>query len=228
MESAQIIGYGIRIDDQGRVLLLRRRGSAPPWPGRWWLPGDVTPREEEPDDTVPRVFRDLLRQEITAGYAGTVTGNDPDSGRHVVHNAYRVLEAEPIPDQPDDEGNPFDAMEWYRPEAALSELPPEQAALLRAALEHPELGTEAEPIPPLDALFEQQQPPRPEHELPERLSPREMALAEYAFWVGARASVDVLEEAMFEVLSEGVPKDEVARMREFLDELRGGEAAGPA
>ena len=218
--AAQIIGYGIRFDEAGRVLLLRRRESAPPWPGRWWLPGDVTPADEEPDDTVPRVFRDLLRQRASTAYLATVTGEDPQSGRHTVHNAYLVTGADALDPQPEDEANPFDAMEWHGSEAALAELPREQAALLRAALEQAELGIAPGPAPTLDEVFEE--PAGAAMELlqrPEGLSPREMALVEYAYLLGASGPLDAVEEAMFEVLSEGVPKGEVERMRAYFEGL---------
>ena len=79
MPESLIIGYGVVFDDAGRVLLLRRRQHDALWPGRWWLPGDVTPLSEEPDDTVPRLFEHLLRQRIRAGYAHTVYGEEPSS-----------------------------------------------------------------------------------------------------------------------------------------------------
>lgn len=232
MAAAQIIGYGIRFDDAGRVLLLHRRQSAPPWPDCWWLPGDATPPDEEPDDTVPRVFRDLLRQHATVAYLATVTGEDPQSGRHTVHNAYLVTELDALDPQPEDEANPFDAMEWYDADAALAELPREQAELLRTALEQAELGIAPEPSPTLDEVFKE--PAGAAMELlqrPEGLSPREMALVEYAYLLGARGPLDAVEEAMFEVLSEGVPKGEVERMRAYFEGLyahlpKQGSAAG--
>ena len=220
MASAQIIGCGIQFDGEGRVLLLRRRESAPPWPGRWWLPGDVTPAREEPDDTVPRVFRDLLRQDAAVAYLATVTGEDPESGQHTVHNGYLVTGARALDPQPADEANPFDAMEWYSAGAALAELPEEQAALLRAALEQAELGIAPDPGPTLDEVFEE--PTGAAMELlrrPEGLSPREMALVEYAYLLGAGGPIEAVEEAMFEVLSEGVPKGEIERMRAYFEGL---------
>ena len=219
MASAQIIGYGIRFDG-GRVLLLRRRESEPPWPGRWWLPGDVTPSDEEPDDTVPRVFRDLLRQRAATAYLATVTGEDPQSGRHTVHNGYLVTDTEAIDLQPPDEANPFDAMEWFDMDNAQIELPRAQAELLREALKQRALGAAPDPGPTLDEVFEE--PSGAAMELlrrPEGLSPREMALVEYAYLLGAGGPIEAVEEAMFEVLSEGVPKGEIERMRAYFEGL---------
>ena len=219
MASAQIIGYGIQFDG-GRVLLLRRRETAPPWAGRWWLPGDVTPADEEPDDTVPRVFRDLLRQRATTAYLATVTGEDPQSGRHTVHNGYLVAETEAIDLQPPDEANPFEAMEWFDMDNAQVELPYVQAELLREALRQQALGVAPEPRPTLDEVFEE--PTGAAMELlqrPEGLSPREMALVEYAYLLGAGGPLEAVEEAMFEVLSEGVPKGEIERMRAYFEGL---------
>lgn len=221
MASAQIIGYGIQFDAEGRLLLLRRRESAPPWAGCWWLPGDVTPAREEPDDTAPRVFRDLLRQDATVAYLATVAGEDPESGRHTVHNGYLVTGTRALDPQPADEANPFDAMEWHEAGAALAELPREQAALLRAALERAELGIAPAPVPTLDDMFEEPagaavEPPR----RPEGLSPREAALVEYAYLLGAGGPIEAVEEAMFEMLSEGVPKGEIERMHAHLDGAR--------
>lgn len=219
MASAQIIGYGIRFDG-GRVLLLRRRESEPPWPGRWWLPGDVTPADEEPDDTVPRVFRDLLRQRAATAYLATVTGEDPQSGRYTVHNGYLVTDTEAIDLQPPDEANPFDAMEWFDMDNAQIELPHAQADLLREALKQQALGVAPDPGPTLDDVFEE--PTGAAMELlrrPEGLSPREMALVEYAYLLGAGGPLEAVEEAMFEVLSEGVPKGEIERMRAYFEGL---------
>ena len=233
MPAAQIISYGIRLD-YGRVLLLRRRESEPPWPGRWWLPGDVTPADEEPDDTVPRVFRDLLRQRATTAYLATVTGEDPQSGRHTVHNGYLVAEAEAIDLHPPDEANPFDAIEWFDMDNAQIELPHPQAELLREALNQQWLGAAPDPGPTLDDMFEESagaamEPPR----RPEGLSPREAALAEYAYLLGAGGPVEAVAEAMFKMLSEGVPKGEIERLRAHFEGLgahlpkSGGGAALP-
>lgn len=153
MADALIIGYGVRFDDEGRVLLLHRRADRPPWSDRWWLPGDATPLTEEPDATVPRVFAHLLRQDVTAGYMETVFGEEPQSGRHTVHNGYLVTLRGALDPQPDDEANPFDAAQWFTREEALAELPSEQAALLRAAIELDEAGIAPEPAGDPDALF---------------------------------------------------------------------------
>lgn len=180
MGAAQIIGYGVQFDAGGRVLLLRRRAAAPPWAGAWWLPGSVTPRDEEPDETVPRVFASLLRQRATVGYLETVSGPDPQSGRHTVHNGYRVLSCKALEGQPEDERNEFDAAEWHEPAAALAVLPAEQGALLRAAIEQAELGIEPEPIAPLDDLFDEGAEPAAHG-----LSGRERALLDLALKLGA-------------------------------------------
>lgn len=153
MADALIIGYGVRFDDEGRVLLLHRRADRPPWAERWWLPGDATPLAEEPDATVPRVFAHLLREDVSAGYVETVFGKEPQTGRHTVHNGYLVTLRGALDPQPDDETNPFDAAQWFTREEALAELPSEQAALLRAAIALDEAGIEPEPAGDPDALF---------------------------------------------------------------------------
>lgn len=153
MADALIIGYGVQFDAEGRVLLLHRRADRPPWADRWWLPGDVTPLSEEPDATVPRLFAHLLRQEVEIGFVETVFGEEPQTGRHTVHNGYLVTLRGALDPQPDDETNPFDAMQWFGREEALAELPSEQAALLRAAIALDEQGGAPEPPADLDALF---------------------------------------------------------------------------
>ena len=170
MTDALIIGYGVRFDDEGRVLLLHRRADRPPWAERWWLPGDATPLTEEPDATVPRVFAHLLRQDVSVGYVETVFGEEPQSGRHAVHNGYLVTLRGALDPQPDDETNSFDEAQWFTREEALAELPSEQAALLRAAIELDEAGIEPEPPRDPDALFAE---PPTQREEPTR-APREV------------------------------------------------------
>lgn len=153
MSDALIIGYGVQFDAEGRVLLLHRRADRPPWADLWWLPGDVTPLSEEPDATVPRLFAHLLRQEVAIGFVETIFGEEPQSGRHTVHNGYLVTPRGALDPQPDDETNPFDAMQWFGRNEALAELPSEQAALLRAAIALDEQGVAPEPPADLDALF---------------------------------------------------------------------------
>ncbi len=167
MPPSLIIGYGVRFDDAGRVLLLRRRPQEPLWPGVWWLPGEVTPLYEEPDDTVPRLFAQLLRQRVRAAYAGTVYGEEPASGRHTVHNAYVVTVEAALDGAPSDETNPFDAMEWWDVAAALPELPPEQAELLTTVVERLEAGEQFEADSTLDDLFADAEA-APQAPLPER------------------------------------------------------------
>ena len=154
MPDALIIGYGVVFDDANRVLLLRRRATEALWPERWWLPGDITPLDEEPDSTVPRIFGHLLRQQVRAGYLETVYGTEPRSGRHTVHNGYLVTVLEALDPQPEDETNAFDAMQWFDPEVALAELPQEQAALLAAALQRRADGWTPDEDITLEALFE--------------------------------------------------------------------------
>lgn len=172
MADALIIGYGVQFDAEGRVLLLHRRADRPPWANLWWLPGDVTPLSEEPDATVPRLFAHLLRQEIEIGFVETVFGEEPQTGRHTVHNGYLVTLRGALDPQPDDESNPFDAMQWFGREEALAELPSEQAALLRGAIALDEQG--AAPVPPadLDALFGEP-PTQPAQPVAEARLPRE-------------------------------------------------------
>lgn len=153
MPESLIIGYGVVLDDDGRVMLLRRRAHEALWPGQWWLPGDVTPLDEEPDDTVPRLFEHLLRQRVRAAYAHTVYGEEPSSGRHTVHNAYVVTVEESLDGAPDDETNPFDAMEWWEPKSAVRELPSAQAALLTTVIERLEAGWNFDTDSTLDQLF---------------------------------------------------------------------------
>ena len=152
MAESLIIGYGVVFDEAGRVLLLRRREGEALWPSQWWLPGDVTPLSEEPDDTVPRLFEHLLRQRVRAVYAHTVTGPEPSSGRHAVHNAYLVEVQSALDGAPDDETNPFDAMEWWDATDAIGELPEAQGVLLGAVLDKLESGWNFE-ADNLDDLF---------------------------------------------------------------------------
>lgn len=153
MPESLIIGYGVVFDEAGRVLLLRRRPHEALWPGRWWLPGDITPLSEEPDDTVPRIFEHLLRQRVRAGYAHTVYGEEPSSGRHTVHNAYAVTVEQALDGAPDDETNPFDAMEWWDVTSAVAELPEQQAELLSTVIERRASGWDLDADSTLDDLF---------------------------------------------------------------------------
>lgn len=153
MPESLIIGYGVVFDEAGRVLLLRRRSHEALWPGRWWLPGDTTPLSEEPDDTVPRIFEHLLRQRVRAGYAHTVYGEEPSSGRHTVHNAYVVTVEQALDGAPDDESNPFDAMEWWDATSAVAEVPEQQAELLSTVIERRASGWDFDADSTLDDLF---------------------------------------------------------------------------
>ena len=153
MAESLIIGYGVVFDDDGRVLLLRRRQSELLWPGEWWLPGDVTPLDEEPDDTVPRIFEHLLRQRVRASYAHTVYGEEPTSGRHTIHNGYVVTVEQALDSAPADETNPFDAMEWWDVSAAITELPEQQSELLAAIIERVQSGWDFDADSSLEALF---------------------------------------------------------------------------
>lgn len=154
MADALIIGYGILFDDADQVLLLRRRASEALWPERWWLPGDVTPLDEEPDATVPRIYAHLLRQEVRADYLETVYGTEPQSGRHTVHNGYMVTVIDALDPYPEDETNAFDQVQWFAPADAIAELPQEQAALLASALERQAQGWTPEEDVTLESLFE--------------------------------------------------------------------------
>lgn len=153
MSDALIIGYGVQFDESGRVLLLHRRADHPPWADHWWLPGGATPLTEEPDATVPRLFAQLLRQRVAAAFIETVFGEEPGTGRHVVHNAYRVSLLGALDPQPPDETNDFDAAEWYEPPQALALLPPEQAALLNKTLEYEAAGVIPDAPGDVEALF---------------------------------------------------------------------------
>lgn len=154
MSASLIIGYGICLDADERVLLLRRRNDESLWPGRWWLPGDVTPLDEEPDDTVPRLFEHLLRQRVRAAYVHTVSGREPTSGRATVHNAYLVSVEAALDNSPADELNRFDAMEWRAADSAIADLPTEQAQLLQMVMERRAQGWQFEDAANLDDLFD--------------------------------------------------------------------------
>ena len=155
MPWSLIIGYGVVLDEGGRVMLLRRRAHESLWPGHWWLPGDVTPLDEEPDDTVPRLFEHLMRQRVRAAYVHTVYGDEPSSGRHIVHNAYLVTIEESMDGAPTDETNPYDATEWWDVASALRELPTPQAELLSTVIERRESGWDFDAGPNLDDLFDE-------------------------------------------------------------------------
>ena len=177
MAESLIIGYGVVLDDAGRVLLLRRRHQEPLWPGSWWLPGDVTPLSEEPDETVPRIFEHLLRQRVRAAYAHTVYGEEPSSGRHTVHNAYVVTVDQALDGAPQDETNPFDAMEWWDVPSAVAELPDQQAELVSTVVERIESGWDFAIDSTLDDLFAEPDPPPPSS-LPNRTHAERRAAGE--------------------------------------------------
>ena len=168
MPESLIIGYGVVLDDDGRVMLLRRRAREALWPGQWWLPGDITPLDEEPDDTVPRLFEHLLRQRVRAAYAHTVYGEEPSSGRHTVHNVYLVTVEQSLDGAPDDETNQFDAMEWWDVSSAVAELPEPQAELLSTVVQRRESGWDFDLDSTLDDLFAESAP-TPSHAVPNRV-----------------------------------------------------------
>ncbi len=190
MSESLIIGYGVSLDSEGRVLLLRRRSQETLWPGRWWLPGDVTPLSEEPDDTVPRLFAHLLRQRVAAAYACTVYGREPTSGRHAIHNAYLVTVKETLDATPDDESNPFDGMEWWDAASALAELPEQQAELLATVIERLGSGWDFEADTSLDELFAESDSlsvfPQPDSD---SLAERDIALTRLAARVAASSAL---------------------------------------
>ena len=158
-QKSLIIGYGIVQDEGGRLLLLRRRAGEALWPSQWWLPGAETPLTEEPDDTVPRLFARLLRQQVDAVYAHTVFSPEPASGRHTVHNGYLVTVQQHLDGAPEDEANPFDAMEWWEPAAALAALPEPQAELLATVLQRQADGWSFATDDDADFLFSETAPP---------------------------------------------------------------------
>ncbi len=182
MPQSLILGYGVVFDEAGRVLLLRRRPGEALWPGAWWLPGDVTPLSEEPDDTVPRIFAHLLRQRVAAAYAHTVYGPEPSTDRHTIHNAYLVTVESSLDGAPDDESNPFDAMEWWDLPAAVAELPEPQAELLGTIAERLEQGWTFEDDAGLDDLFERLETPElaAQPDAAAQLAPRLEALVSLA------------------------------------------------
>ena len=168
MPESLIIGYGVVFDDDGRVMLLRRRQSEALWPGAWWLPGDVTPLDEEPDDTVPRLFEHLLRQRVRVAYAHTVYGEELASGRHTIHNGYVVTVEQALDSAPADETNPFDAMEWWDVSAAIAELPEQQSELLTTIVERQESGWDFDADSSLEALFDAAEHEPQDSKLPAR------------------------------------------------------------
>ena len=190
MSESLIIGYGVVFDDQGRVMLLRRRSEETLWPGQWWLPGDVTPLSEEPDDTVPRLFAQLMRQRVRASYAHTVYGSEPASQRHTIHNAYLVTVEEALDGAPDDESNPFDAIEWWDASSAIAEVPDQQGELLATIIERLDSGWDFAADSSLDDLFAEDVPkpqvPRPG---PNSLTDREIALTRLAGRIAATAAL---------------------------------------
>lgn len=224
MPDSLIIGYGVVLDDAGRVLLLRRRAHEELWPGSWWLPGDVTPLTEEPDDTVPRLFRHLLRQQIRAAYAHTVYGPDPSSGRHTIHNAYLVTVESALDGAPQDERNPFEAMEWWEIDTALAELPDQQAELLGTVVERLQEGWRFEDDTSLDALFDETGSPDAAigSESPAALSPRHLTLVRLASRIAASHAIGRdadLDADLQEARSQGWSVVELEQIAALASEL---------
>lgn len=220
MPESLIIGYGVVFDEAGRVLLLRRRSNEALWPGQWWLPGDTTPLSEEPDDTVPRIFEHLLRQRVRAGYAHTVYGEEPSSGRHTVHNAYVVTVEQALDGAPDDETNPFDAMEWWDVTSAVAELPEQQAELLSTVVERRQSGWTFESDTSLDDLFgqvevEARNDRGSDREVSGRpLSARDEALVRLALSAALKTSED-FERHLHAAREQGWTETEIARIVEL-------------
>ena len=161
MSESSIMGYGVLFDDAGRVLLFRRREGEELYPLDWWLPGDVTPITEEPDDTVPRLFEDLLGLWVSSRYALTVTGTEPSTDVHTIHNAYVVTTDSRVDGMSDMERYPFEAWRWWDVEAALPELPDMHAELLSRVVELRESGWQLEDDETLDDLFDDDEPEEP-------------------------------------------------------------------
>ena len=149
---ALIVGYGVVQSTDGRVLLLHRKEGSPPWADRWWLPGGPTLAEEDVDDTVPRVLLQGLGLSLGGvRFVETVFGEEPETGRHTIHNIYAVderVEAKAETPLLRLEG-PFDAVEWLAPEELRErELPAPQLAGARAVLG----GAVAPRVEPLDMV----------------------------------------------------------------------------
>ena len=196
MSESLIIGYGVMFDDQGRVMLLRRRSREALWPGQWWLPGDVTPLSEEPDDTVPRLFAQLMRQRVRAVYAHTVYGPEPASRRHTIHHAFLVTVKAALAamEKPKvtvgEESNPFDAVEWWDASSALAELPEQQGELLATVIERLDSGWDFEASTSLEDLFAEDVPtPATPQPALDSLTDRIAALTRIAAGVAAGAAL---------------------------------------
>ncbi|MCY3568673.1 MAG: hypothetical protein OXH38_08595 [Chloroflexi bacterium] len=223
MSESLIVGYGVMFDDHGRVMLLRRRNREELWPGQWWLPGDVTPLSEEPDDTVPRLFAQLMRQRVRAVYAHTVYGPEPESQRHTIHNAYLVTVEEAFDGAPDDESNPFEAMEWWDASSAIAELPDQQSELLANVIERLDSGWDFAADTSLDDLFAEEVPGSVDMRSgPDSLRDRDVALARLAGRIAASAALarDLDWDADFQkALSLGWTRPELEQVGVIATEL---------
>ena len=161
-----------------------------------------------------------MRQRVRASYAHTVMGTEPSSGRHVVHNGYVVTVEASLDGAPEDERNPFDAMEWWEVEAALSELPESQAELLATIIERMRSGWSFEDAPSLDDLFEETLP-APSPAAVSSVPAKTLALVRVAARMGAYGALGeepLLNAEISSALSQGWSATEVEQFVELAYE----------
>lgn len=115
-------------EQDGAVLLTRRKDDEPPFAGQWVLPGDVMEVEESASETVQRVSRDELNARVSAEeFVDTFYLTEQDTIYAVTvfkalsfegHLRYR-------------ESGPYAEARWALPDALPSPQPQALAEMLR-------------------------------------------------------------------------------------------------
>ena len=156
MSESLIIGYGVSLDHEGRVLLLRRRGSETLWPGQL-----VAARRHHAAERGTGRHRAATVRPASCVSASALpmpvrstAPNRRAGGTRFTMPIWSSVE-EVLDGAPDDESNPFDAMEWWDIESAIAELPDQQSELLATVIERLGSGWDFEADTSLDDLFDE-------------------------------------------------------------------------
>ena len=64
MTNEHTVLVWLLIEDNGSVLVAKRKDDEPPFAGGWTLPGDVLPRGKSPDDLIAEFGKDQLDVQV--------------------------------------------------------------------------------------------------------------------------------------------------------------------
>ena len=100
------------IEQEGAVLLGRRKAEQPPFAGQWVLPGDEMPEEESASETAARFAREQLDVRV-GGEEFVDTLYLEDGGVEYAANLFRVTAYEGKPRYR--ESGPYVEVRWLLP-----------------------------------------------------------------------------------------------------------------